>query len=39
MTKKKYLFAPKYWLGWKRRIVFQTGGEPKFAKLIDINKL
>ena len=39
MNKKKILFAPKYWLGWKRKIVCQTGGEPKFAQLIDVKKL
>tara|TARA_B110000977_G_scaffold183464_1_gene246127 strand:+ start:769 stop:1695 length:927 start_codon:yes stop_codon:yes gene_type:complete len=38
MKKRKILFGPKYWLGWKRKIVFQAGGEPSFARLIDPNK-
>jgi hypothetical protein len=35
---KKKIFAPKYWLGWKKRITLQDGGEPKYAILIDPNK-
>jgi hypothetical protein len=35
MKKRKIVFGTKYWLGWKRKIVFQAGGEPFFAKLID----
>ena len=38
MKKRKILFGPKYWLGWKRKIEFQSGGEPSFAKLVDPNK-
>jgi hypothetical protein len=35
MKKRKIVFANKYWLGWKKKIIFQAGGEPHFAKLID----
>ena len=35
MKNRKILFGPKYWLGWKRKIEFQSGGEPSFAKLVD----
>ena len=38
MKKRKILIGAKYWLGWKRKITFQAGGEPSFAKLIDPNK-
>jgi hypothetical protein len=34
---KKKIFAPKYWLGWKRKITLQHSGEPKYATLIDPN--
>ena len=35
--KKIKIFAPKYWLGWKRKITLQHNGEPKYATLIDPN--
>ena len=38
MKKRKIVFGAKYWLGWKKKVVFQTGGEPLFAKLVDPNK-
>lgn len=38
MKNRKIVFGPKYWLGWKRKIVFQSGAEPSFARLIDPNK-
>ena len=28
MKNRKILFGPKYWLGWKRKIEFQSGGAP-----------
>lgn len=37
MKNRKILFGPKYWLGWKRKIEFQAGAEPSFAKLQDPN--
>jgi hypothetical protein len=34
---KKKIFAPKYWLGWKKKITLQHNGEPNYATLIDPN--
>jgi hypothetical protein len=34
---KKKIFAPKYWLGWKKKITLQDGGEPSYATLVDPN--
>lgn len=33
----KKIFAPRYWLGWKKKTVYPPGIEPSFAELLDPN--
>jgi len=36
MHKRKKLYAPRYWLGWKSKEEYQIGCEPTFATLVDV---
>ncbi|MFC7299684.1 alpha-1,2-fucosyltransferase [Herminiimonas aquatilis] len=36
MKNRKKVFSPKYWLGWKSKLVFPSGIDPSFAEIVAV---